>query len=487
MPQTADNLLSDPEIATAYEDVRSDKSATTWMVLKYISGTSDALKLDSTGEGEISEMVEHLGDDEATYAFVRMTVGNDELSQRVKFVFVSWCGPNTRVMRRAKMTTQIGQVKQVLRSYAIEIQTDSKTDLKDSEVTMKLRKAMGANCTRPCWGIMPQSQPPSQEGQAPTQPRQGNLNFITFGEPQQSPSTRAIRSHAAKEGWKSRKKSKSIAAAAQTPLPRATTENAPAALLAPPRLVEDDEEEEMDSHALAAATSLMLSESQSARMFKPHQLGSTHDPFQQFPVRWEESFGPLVQFYRTRIGEVWMGMIAVDWGQQGNTEFVDFPLQVSIAQREPAMFYAVLSNTSVMAPPSNAISMRQQPFMSQWLRHKAVEALRKAITDPTRAYTDSVIMTVIYVYFNEALRSERDIAVNVHAPALKRMVAARGGLKVIASNGKDGLILSRYLTWCDRIISNTLGTPLLFGDYVEDLTVGKTQWNGMWSKVQTIM
>ncbi|THY40166.1 actin depolymerizing protein [Aureobasidium pullulans] len=145
MPQTADNLLSDPEIATAYEDVRSDKSATTWMVLKYISGTSDALKLDSTGEGEISEMVEHLGDDEAAYAFVRMTVGNDELSQRVKFVFVSWCGPNTRVMRRAKMTTQIGQVKQVLRSYAIEIQTDSKTDLKDSEVTMKLRKAMGAN------------------------------------------------------------------------------------------------------------------------------------------------------------------------------------------------------------------------------------------------------------------------------------------------------------------------------------------------------
>lgn len=44
------------------------------------------------------------------------------------------------------MTTQIGQVKQVLRSYAIEIQTDSKTDLKESEVTMKLRRAMGANC-----------------------------------------------------------------------------------------------------------------------------------------------------------------------------------------------------------------------------------------------------------------------------------------------------------------------------------------------------
>jgi len=99
MPQTADNLLSDPEIANAYEDVREDKSATTWMVLKYISGTSDALKLDSTGEGDIAEMVEHLGEDEAAYAFVRMTVGNDELSQRVKFVFVSWCGEYPLVFR----------------------------------------------------------------------------------------------------------------------------------------------------------------------------------------------------------------------------------------------------------------------------------------------------------------------------------------------------------------------------------------------------
>jgi hypothetical protein len=33
MPQAAD-LLSDPEINQAYEDVRSDKSETTWLVLK---------------------------------------------------------------------------------------------------------------------------------------------------------------------------------------------------------------------------------------------------------------------------------------------------------------------------------------------------------------------------------------------------------------------------------------------------------------------
>jgi hypothetical protein len=182
-----------------------------------------------------------------------------------------------------------------------------------------------------------------------------------------------------------------------------------------------------------------------------------------------------------------MGLITSDWGQQGNIEFVDFPLQISIAQREPAMFYAVLSNTSLMAPPSNSISMRQQPFMNQWLRHRAVESLRTAVMDPKRAYTDSIILTVTYVFFNEALRSERDTALNVHAPALKKMVDARGGIGVIATNGKDGLILSRYLSWCDRIIASTLGSQPLFGDYVEDTSDGKTQWNGMWSKVQTLM
>ena len=39
------DILSDPEIAQAYEDVRSDKSETTWLVLKYATATSDSLTL----------------------------------------------------------------------------------------------------------------------------------------------------------------------------------------------------------------------------------------------------------------------------------------------------------------------------------------------------------------------------------------------------------------------------------------------------------
>ena len=85
-------ILSDPDINQAYEDVRSDKSDTNWMVLKYVSAMKDELKLDRTGTGDIAEMTEALGEDEAAYAYVRMKLGNDEYSERIKFAFVVWAG-----------------------------------------------------------------------------------------------------------------------------------------------------------------------------------------------------------------------------------------------------------------------------------------------------------------------------------------------------------------------------------------------------------
>jgi hypothetical protein len=49
-------------------------------------------------------------------------------------------------MRKAKMSFQSGQVKQVIRTYAVEVQTGDRKDLEVETVTLQLRKAMGANC-----------------------------------------------------------------------------------------------------------------------------------------------------------------------------------------------------------------------------------------------------------------------------------------------------------------------------------------------------
>jgi hypothetical protein len=49
-------------------------------------------------------------------------------------------------MRKAKMSFQSGLVKQVIRTYAVEVQTGDRKDLEEEAVTLLLRKAMGANC-----------------------------------------------------------------------------------------------------------------------------------------------------------------------------------------------------------------------------------------------------------------------------------------------------------------------------------------------------
>jgi hypothetical protein len=70
----------------------------TYPRLQYASASSDNLTLASTGSGDIAEMTGTLADDEAAYAYVRMKLGNDEYSERVKFVFVVWAGMSSLLL-----------------------------------------------------------------------------------------------------------------------------------------------------------------------------------------------------------------------------------------------------------------------------------------------------------------------------------------------------------------------------------------------------
>ena len=93
-------------------------------------------------------MVEQLKEDQAAYGYIRMTVGNDDLSKRSKFVFVTWCGKQVKVMRRAKLSVHISAVKSVLKSFAVEISASEKKEINEKDLTLLLKKAMGANYDR---------------------------------------------------------------------------------------------------------------------------------------------------------------------------------------------------------------------------------------------------------------------------------------------------------------------------------------------------
>ncbi|KAG0704915.1 hypothetical protein DFH29DRAFT_801054 [Suillus ampliporus] len=137
--------LSDPKIDEAYQDVRSDKSETNWLLLDYESDRSDKLIVAQTGTGGLSQLRDALGDSKASYAYVRVAFSNDKESQREKFILVVWIGPGCKVMRKAKISVHAADVKQVLRVYSIEVAAREKDDLREDPIVVRLRKAGGAS------------------------------------------------------------------------------------------------------------------------------------------------------------------------------------------------------------------------------------------------------------------------------------------------------------------------------------------------------
>jgi hypothetical protein len=57
--------------------------------------------LTSTGTGGLTELKEHLQDDKASFAYVRVCYANDRESQREKFILVVWIGSGVKVSKSA--------------------------------------------------------------------------------------------------------------------------------------------------------------------------------------------------------------------------------------------------------------------------------------------------------------------------------------------------------------------------------------------------
>ncbi len=138
--------LDDAAIVAAYTAVRSDKDETTWLLLSNApTPTSQTLALTKTGTGDLSELAAALEDGQVQYAYARVEYALDAESKRTKFVLVIWIGPGTRVMRKARVSIESGEVKKVLGHYSVQIDASERADLDEKEVVSRLRKAGGAD------------------------------------------------------------------------------------------------------------------------------------------------------------------------------------------------------------------------------------------------------------------------------------------------------------------------------------------------------
>ncbi|KZZ91725.1 ADF-like domain-containing protein [Moelleriella libera RCEF 2490] len=137
--------LDAPEISQAYEAVRSDKDETNWLLISYAEATGNKLTLSKTGTGGISELAEALDDSQVQYGYVRVEYANDKESTRVKFALIVWIGENTKVMRKARVSVESGEVKRILSHHSIALTAGDRSELEEKEVVTRLRKAGGAD------------------------------------------------------------------------------------------------------------------------------------------------------------------------------------------------------------------------------------------------------------------------------------------------------------------------------------------------------
>ncbi|KAI9304527.1 hypothetical protein BJ944DRAFT_181551 [Cunninghamella echinulata] len=141
-------LVNDPAIIELYEDVRNDKTETNWAFFDFASGKPDRLQVSGSGTGGLEEFKNHLKSDVAGWGYVRLNLSNDDYSVRIKFILVNWCGESVGIMRKAKLSIQIADVKNVIRSFHIEVPASSLTDLNENDIINELRRAGGANYDR---------------------------------------------------------------------------------------------------------------------------------------------------------------------------------------------------------------------------------------------------------------------------------------------------------------------------------------------------
>ncbi|XP_048768337.1 coactosin-like protein [Ostrea edulis] len=133
-------IVNKEVINPVYEAVRDDENDTNWLILKY---TDTEITVDAQGT-EYDDFKSKFQDDERAFGYVRLITG-DEMSKRAKFAFVTWIGKNVKPLLKARVSTDKAFVKEVLRTFAVEISADDVTDITENKIRDSVVRAGGAS------------------------------------------------------------------------------------------------------------------------------------------------------------------------------------------------------------------------------------------------------------------------------------------------------------------------------------------------------
>jgi hypothetical protein len=104
-------------------------------------GKESVLKVQSTGEGELLDLIDEFSDGRIQFAFVKVKDPNSSLP---KNVLIAWCGEGVPERTKGYFGSHLGVVSKLLHGYHVQVTARSEADLTPERIIQKVSDASGA-------------------------------------------------------------------------------------------------------------------------------------------------------------------------------------------------------------------------------------------------------------------------------------------------------------------------------------------------------
>ncbi|KAI4281100.1 MAG: hypothetical protein L6R38_003932 [Xanthoria sp. 2 TBL-2021] len=141
-------------------------------------GKESVLKVQNTGDGDLTDLIDEFSDGRVQFAFVRVKDPNTTLP---KFVLIAWCGEGVPERTKGYFTNHLAAVSKVLHGYHVQVTARSDRDLTPESIVRKVADASGSKYTNSSSGAQSSGGPPpptaSKPVFTPTQSSRGTGGF----------------------------------------------------------------------------------------------------------------------------------------------------------------------------------------------------------------------------------------------------------------------------------------------------------------------
>jgi len=128
------------KLISAWKDVLDDKSTTDWALFGY-EGQTNELKLVSSGEGGLEELLEDLNTGKIMYAFIRTVDPKTSLN---KYLLINWQGEGAPVVRKGTCANHIHDVSNFFTGHQLTLNARNEDDIDFERIQKKLSTVSSA-------------------------------------------------------------------------------------------------------------------------------------------------------------------------------------------------------------------------------------------------------------------------------------------------------------------------------------------------------